>query len=86
MSLASTAEDITSFFQSTAVSGPALEYSAINSSLSRENLESLTRFELFTSNTLGAPLVRHIARNHCLRLSFKVSLPARCLWGINLNS
>lgn len=75
MSLASTAQDITSLFQSAAVSGSTLANSAASSSLGRENLESLARFELFTSNTLGAPIVRHLARNEILRLSFKVSLP-----------
>ncbi|KJF60535.1 uncharacterized protein CIMG_11714 [Coccidioides immitis RS] len=41
-------------------------------SVSRENLEAVTRFDVFTSHTLGAPLPRHILRTHGVSLSFKV--------------
>ncbi|QVM11846.1 hypothetical protein D8B26_006489 [Coccidioides posadasii str. Silveira] len=40
-------------------------------SVSRENLEAVTRFDVFTSHTLDAPLPRHILRTHGVSLSFK---------------
>ncbi|KAL1959040.1 hypothetical protein VTO42DRAFT_3281 [Malbranchea cinnamomea] len=70
MSLASTAENITSLLQSAAATGMTSTCIEIGSALSRENLEALARFELFTCHTLGSPIVRHVIRNKVLRLGF----------------
>lgn len=73
MSLASTAKDITSLLQSAAGPGTMLVNTA-DSTFSRESLQALARFELFTANTLGSPIIRHVARNDVLRLGFKVRI------------
>ncbi|WEW56499.1 transcription factor [Emydomyces testavorans] len=40
-------------------------------SVSRENLEAVMRFEVFTSHTLGAPVARHILRTHGISLAYR---------------
>ncbi|EEP79295.1 predicted protein [Uncinocarpus reesii 1704] len=41
------------------------------SSVSRENLEAVRRFEVFTSHTVGAPIARYVARTYCIPLAYK---------------